>query len=365
MSTRGSIVERTFGSNGHRRAVGAPSMARRDPDRAGTRGAAPVPGRIMEPAMPLTGDLPGDAPAARRTDGRDPDLGRRRSDPGRAAQRGVAGRNAARVRCRPAAPPAHRAPAPATATAAAPGRADRRHHGGRRARADHAEAIARRRRSDVPSSDAAATDRCAEERRLAEERCELATRARPRPEAAADALRAAQRATTSTRPPRSTAAWRADPRAVHDAKDAAQGGFRAAVAAASSPDAARGRRARLADRDQPDQHRSPRGDDDAPTREHAAAGEIGATLERLGLEADAARIGAENADAACLAARERRRRLRRAAGRGSGDASSSPPVAVPASACPASTRTRRSARRSTPAASPADLPAAARRPRRR
>ena len=38
-------------------------------------------------------------------------------------------------------------------------------------------------------------------------------------------------------------------------------------------------------------------------REHAAAAEIGRTLERLGLEADAARIGAENADAACLAAR--------------------------------------------------------------
>jgi hypothetical protein len=37
--------------------------------------------------------------------------------------------------------------------------------------------------------------------------------------------------------------------------------------------------------------------------QHAAAAQIGATLERLGLEADAARIGAENADAACLAAR--------------------------------------------------------------
>jgi hypothetical protein len=37
--------------------------------------------------------------------------------------------------------------------------------------------------------------------------------------------------------------------------------------------------------------------------EHAAAAQIGATLERLGLEADAARIGAANADAACLAAR--------------------------------------------------------------
>ena len=39
-------------------------------------------------------------------------------------------------------------------------------------------------------------------------------------------------------------------------------------------------------------------------REHAAAREIGANLERLGLEADAARISAANADATCLAARE-------------------------------------------------------------
>jgi len=38
-------------------------------------------------------------------------------------------------------------------------------------------------------------------------------------------------------------------------------------------------------------------------REHAAASAIGSTLERLGLEADAARIGAANADAACLFAR--------------------------------------------------------------
>ena len=41
----------------------------------------------------------------------------------------------------------------------------------------------------------------------------------------------------------------------------------------------------------------------AATRERAATAAIGATLERLGLEAEAARIGAENAEAACVAAR--------------------------------------------------------------
>ena len=50
---------------------------------------------------------------------------------------------------------------------------------------------------------------------------------------------------------------------IHDAKEAAQGGFRAAVAAATTADAARGRGARLADRDQPDQHRGPRRGRDA------------------------------------------------------------------------------------------------------
>ena len=148
----------------------------------------------------------------------------------------------------------------------------------------------------------AATERCAEERRIAEERCELATRARSQADAAAEALRQAQRDydahETATREARALA----DPRAIQAAKDAAQGGFRAAVRAATGPDALE-----VAARDWLNEINRINNDaKDAAAkaaREQAAAAEIVARLERLGLEADAARIGAENADAACLAAR--------------------------------------------------------------
>ncbi len=135
-------------------------------------------------------------------------------------------------------------------------------------------------------------------------------------DAAADALRLAQRTYDAHEAAAVTAAWRADPRAIHEAKDSAQGGFRAAVAAATDPD-----QLEAAARDWLNEinriNTDAREAQGTVTREHAAAARIGATLERLGLEADAARIGAENADAACLAARvavaecdERRRTTR-------------------------------------------------------
>ena len=159
-----------------------------------------------------------------------------------------------------------------------------------------------RNRKANPTADPAATELCAEERRIAEERCELATRTRARATETTEALRVAQRAYDEHEAAAVTAAWRADPRAVHDAKDAAQGGFRAAVAAATTPDSLE-----AAARDWLTEINRINTDSREATvttaREHAAAAEIGTTLERLGLEADAARIGAENADAACLSAR--------------------------------------------------------------
>ena len=147
-----------------------------------------------------------------------------------------------------------------------------------------------------------ATERCAEERRVAEERCELATRARARAAAADDALQLAQRAYDEHEAAAVTASWRADPRAVHDAKESAQGGFRSAVTAAETPEALE-----VAARDwlsEINRINTEAGEaTEAAARQHAAATAIGASLERLGLEADAARIGAENADAACLSAR--------------------------------------------------------------
>jgi hypothetical protein len=90
---------------------------------------------------------------------------------------------------------------------------------------------------------------------------------------------------------------------VHEAKDAAQGGFRSAVAAATGSD-----QLEAAAREWLSEINRINNDAREATtttaREHAAASAIGATLERLGLEADATRISAANADATCLAARQ-------------------------------------------------------------
>lgn len=150
--------------------------------------------------------------------------------------------------------------------------------------------------------DPAAVERCAEERRVADERCELATRARARADAAVEALRVAQRAYDGHEAAAVTASWRADPRAVHDAKETAQGAFRTAVTAATTPDALES-----AARDWLSEinriNTDAREAAATATHEHAAATAIGSSLEFLGLEADATRIGAANADAACLSAR--------------------------------------------------------------
>ena len=148
----------------------------------------------------------------------------------------------------------------------------------------------------------AATERCAEERRIAEERCELATRARAQADATSEALRQAQRDYDAHDGAAREARERSDPRAIQVAKDQAQGGFRAAVRAAEGADDLE-----AAARDWLNEiNRINTEAKDAAgraVRESGAAAEIANRLERLGLEADAARIGAENADAACLAAR--------------------------------------------------------------
>ena len=306
----------------------------------------------MEPALPLTGIPPErtKGPEARMvgipiSGGDDPVLGALRTAAGAGSVDAATTRQPT-----PAltpAPPAAPAPPPAPATGtAADGVAvatavgllerqmPRRGPGGR---------------SGSPSGDPAATDRCAEERRLADERCELATRARAQADAAINALRLAQRSYDEHEAAAVTASWKADPRAVHEAKDAAQGGFRSAVAAAASPD-----QLEAAARDWLTEinriNSEAREATTTAAREHAAALEIGATLERLGLEADAARISAANADATCLAAREAVAECDERPADGS--------VELPGPARPASRprhrgsrRTRRSARLWRPAAS--------------
>jgi hypothetical protein len=148
----------------------------------------------------------------------------------------------------------------------------------------------------------AATERCAEERRVASERCELATRARARADDAANTLRVAQRTYDSHEAAATDAAERVDPRAVRSAKEEAQRRFRSATRSAADPEAVEG-----AARDWLHEvnriNAEAREAAVAVTRERAAASAIGATLERLSLEADAARIGADTAEAACTAAR--------------------------------------------------------------
>lgn len=255
-------------------------------------GDAPVPGRIMEPSLPLTGSPPvrisrpnGELVGIPISSGDDPTLSTLRARMVTASATEVVAADGQAEAGPDTAPDTE--PTPEVAP--------------RRAGAIIAVAVLDR-PSRNEGADAVATERCAEERRISDERCELATRARARADTAADALRVAQRAYDGHEAAAVTAAWRADPRAVHQAKDAAQGGFRAAVAAATTPDlleaAARDWLTEI-NRINSDAREATA----AAAGEHAAAAAIGATLERLGLEADAARIGAENADAACLAAR--------------------------------------------------------------
>ncbi len=146
-------------------------------------------------------------------------------------------------------------------------------------------------------------DPCGTTRVRMEERCSVASTAADQAKLAADALREAQRAYDTLRERVERAQADADPRGLAAAKDALHKEFRAAS-----------RRARGAE------------DTEAAAREwltqinelnvrvrdaqrlaEAGAAELRGALprlERMGVEADAARISAENAEAACREARE-------------------------------------------------------------
>ena len=144
---------------------------------------------------------------------------------------------------------------------------------------------------------------CAEPRRIAGERCELATRARAHATAAEEALRASQREYDEHETEASAAAAAADPRAVRQAKDEAQAKFRAGRAAATTNEqveaAARTWLLEVNDI-------NGRARDAATTlaKAHASAPDFAVRLERTAVAADGARISAEAAESACLAARQ-------------------------------------------------------------
>lgn len=155
----------------------------------------------------------------------------------------------------------------------------------------------------VADGQAAANGPCADLRRTADERCELATRAREGASNAETALRTAQRAYDDHESRADEAARIADPRAVRAAKDAAQSDFRNDRNAAGSTDAVEAAaRAWLVEINRINAEAREAGL--AVAKEREAARTLALDLERLSVEADAARIGAETAEAACLAARQ-------------------------------------------------------------
>ena len=241
-------------------------MAGAIPIGPGRGGAVPAPGRTMEPSLPLTGVPPDAIIRARRHSwsGSRSRAATIRSSVRCAARRRPAGTpRESDARARP-----DRRARPGPARRHGDGRrrrADRRHHGGRRARPDPAEAIARRRlRRPV--------ERCGRHGPV----CRGATAGRR-------ALRAGH---PGPRPggrrgrcpaPRPAELRRARGRGGHGglASGSARRARRQGRGAGRLPVGGRGgdqfrparsRRARLADRDQPDQHRSPRGEDDGRPR---------------------------------------------------------------------------------------------------
>ena len=144
---------------------------------------------------------------------------------------------------------------------------------------------------------------CDEPRRIADERCQVATRARDGASAALETLRSSQHAYDEHMNKAEAQAATSDPRAVRAAKEAAQQAFREARNTGRTRDdietAARDwlteiNRINLATRES----------SALAARHRLAAVELAANLERLSVEADAARISAEMAEEACVAARE-------------------------------------------------------------
>ncbi len=157
--------------------------------------------------------------------------------------------------------------------------------------------------STPPAPTPPASDDCGAVRRVADERCAVAGRARVQAVATQDALREAQRAYDEHQSRAERAAETADPRAVRTAKEDAQQAFRAARAAAATPDAVEAAaRSWLSEINRI--NRLSRDAGATARQERDAAAAMVATIERLTLEADAARISAETADRACQVARQ-------------------------------------------------------------
>ena len=244
-------------------ATGPPAVdGRRDPDRTWTSGPAPIP--VGSWSRPSPHRHPAGADQRARgtmvgipiSGGDDPVLG---GPP----ERGWAGARSTRPPrdSRPPptpAPPAAPVPAPATATAAegvavatAVGLLEpqmpKRGPGGR---------------SDSPiGATRTPRERCAEERRLADERCELATRARAQADAAINGLRLAQRSYDEHEAGGGHGVVEGGPARRPRGQGRGPGRLPIRGRGRGQSGPARGGRPGLADRDQPDQQRIARSDD--------------------------------------------------------------------------------------------------------
>jgi hypothetical protein len=144
---------------------------------------------------------------------------------------------------------------------------------------------------------------CADQRRLTDERCAVATRAAEEATRAADELHAARRSYDDHLTRAESAAADSDPRAARAAKDAAQHAYRVARSGALS--AAEQEAAAAAWLDEINRiNAATKEAAGATTREREAAAALVLTIERLTVQADAARISAEAAQEICLQARE-------------------------------------------------------------
>ncbi|MEO8228906.1 MAG: hypothetical protein ABI628_03990 [Chloroflexota bacterium] len=153
-----------------------------------------------------------------------------------------------------------------------------------------------------PLGPTAGSDACVDERRLADDRCALADRLREAAAAAADRAREAQRAYDEHTGRAARAASVAEPRAVRAAKESAWSDFRRSNATSGSrEDLENAAREWLQEIDRI--NRTAREAELEAGRERESAAAMVLLIERLSLEADAARINAESASEACLVAR--------------------------------------------------------------
>jgi hypothetical protein len=159
--------------------------------------------------------------------------------------------------------------------------------------------------TDVPSHSplSAPTGPCAEQRRATDELCALADRMSGQAAFAVEALRDAQREYDNNIAAADQAAAVADPRGQRAAKEAAQHAFRGDRADATSQEGVEAA-ARTWLQEINRINNAAREATQRVTRERDAANAMITTLERLTLEADAARVQAEAAKEACLHARE-------------------------------------------------------------